>query len=69
MYYTACLKDKEQCNGCGLCILSCPEANAIKLNKLDAKTKKIEIQELKCKGCGLCVEVCPRHLLEVVLRT
>ncbi|MCL0074477.1 4Fe-4S binding protein [Dehalococcoidia bacterium] len=67
MYYAACLKE-DQCDGCGVCIVSCPEANAIKLIKLNGKAKVIEICGLRCKGCGLCVEVCPKDALEVVLR-
>ncbi|MCL0038803.1 4Fe-4S binding protein [Dehalococcoidia bacterium] len=67
MYYAACLKE-DRCDGCGVCIVSCPEANAIKLIKLNGKAKVIEICGLRCKGCGLCVEACPKDALEVVLR-
>jgi Pyruvate/2-oxoacid:ferredoxin oxidoreductase delta subunit len=67
MYYTANLKD-DRCNGCGVCIMSCPEANAIKLIKLNEKAKVIEICQLRCKGCGLCAEMCPKDALEIVLR-
>jgi len=67
MYYAACLKG-DRCDGCGVCIVSCPEANAIKLIKLNGKAKVIEICGLRCKGCGLCVEACPKDALEVVLR-
>lgn len=65
MYYAAQLKEVEQCNGCGICILSCPEANAIKLTRFDNKNKKIEVDDLRCKGCGLCVELCPKKALEL----
>ncbi|HAZ27901.1 TPA: 4Fe-4S ferredoxin [Candidatus Acetothermia bacterium] len=67
MYYAASVK-KGKCVGCGLCIVSCPEANAIQLIKLNGKAKVVEISELRCKGCGLCVEVCPKDALEVVRR-
>lgn len=66
MYYVAQLKEEEQCNGCGVCILSCPEANVIKLKRLVNKKKRIEIYELRCKGCGLCVELCPQKALETI---
>jgi Pyruvate/2-oxoacid:ferredoxin oxidoreductase delta subunit len=67
MYYAASLKG-DLCDGCGVCISSCPEANAIKLRQLNGKAKVIEICEPRCKGCGLCVEMCPQNALEVVLR-
>jgi Pyruvate/2-oxoacid:ferredoxin oxidoreductase delta subunit len=67
MYYTASLKD-NLCNGCGVCIVSCPEANAIKLIKLNEKTKTIEICQPRCKGCGLCAVMCPKDALELVLK-
>ncbi len=66
MYYIAQLKEEDLCTGCGICILSCPEGNAIKLKKLSSKKKGIEIYELRCKGCGLCVELCPKKALETV---
>jgi Pyruvate/2-oxoacid:ferredoxin oxidoreductase delta subunit len=66
MYYAASLKE-DRCDGCGVCIVSCPEANAIRLLKLNGKAK-VEIYEPRCKGCGLCVEMCPKEALEVVLR-
>jgi Pyruvate/2-oxoacid:ferredoxin oxidoreductase delta subunit len=69
MYYAAQLKGDKQCNGCGTCILSCPEANALKLIRLGDKKKKIEVNELRCKGCGLCVELCPKKALELVSQT
>jgi len=65
MYYAAKLKKEDECNGCKTCILSCPEANAIKLIKLGKKEKKVEICQLRCKGCGLCVEACPQDALEM----
>jgi len=68
MYYAAKLKEVELCNGCGTCILVCPESNAINLIKFDAKNKKIEVNALRCKGCAICVELCPKKAMEVALR-
>lgn len=71
MYYAASLKE-ELCGGCGVCILSCPEPDVIKLIKINEESKKIskkiKINELRCKGCGLCAEMCPEDALEVALR-
>ncbi len=67
MYYAASLKE-DRCIGCGSCIVSCPEANAIRLIHLNGKKKRIEIAQLRCKGCGLCIEICPKEALEIVRR-
>jgi len=69
MYYVAQLKEVEQCNGCKICILSCPEANAIKLIKLDNKKRKVEINAIRCKGCSLCIELCPKNALLLEMQT
>ncbi len=69
MYYVARLKDVEQCNGCKICILSCPEANAIKLIKRDNKKKMVEINAVRCKGCSLCIELCPQKVLALEMQT
>lgn len=65
MYHAASLKE-GLCNGCGVCIPSCPEPNAIGLIWLNGKAKVVRISPLRCKGCGLCVAVCPKHALEIV---
>jgi Pyruvate/2-oxoacid:ferredoxin oxidoreductase delta subunit len=68
MYYAASLKDETSCDGCGLCVLSCPEANTITIVKLSGKKKTIAIREMRCKGCALCVELCPQKALQMALR-
>jgi Pyruvate/2-oxoacid:ferredoxin oxidoreductase delta subunit len=67
MYYAASLID-GRCNGCGVCVLSCPEPNALELIRLNGKAKVIRISPLRCKGCGLCITVCPKEALEILRR-
>ncbi len=45
--------DKAKCEGCGKCVVVCPEG-AIKL-----VDKKALISEKMCIGCGECMAVCP----------
>lgn len=61
MYYSAKVKI-EKCNGCKLCIVTCPDSNVI---GLDSESKKVCIEESRCKGCGLCVTICPKDALEI----
>ncbi len=44
--------DVQRCNGCGVCIDSCPE-NAISMNGVAV------IDEGRCTGCGDCIDACP----------
>lgn len=68
MYYSARLKEPNDCNGCRVCILACPEGNAIRLVRLGEKKAVIQVVEERCKGCEICIELCPRQALEAVLR-
>jgi Pyruvate/2-oxoacid:ferredoxin oxidoreductase delta subunit len=61
MYYAAKLTI-ENCSGCKICIMSCPDPNVIAYS---VECKKVEIDEGRCKGCGLCVSVCPKDALQV----
>jgi pyruvate ferredoxin oxidoreductase delta subunit len=57
MYNVAYVED-EKCvaqKGCRLCILYCPEADTIVMDK--EKMKALVITP-RCKGCELCVVVC-----------
>jgi len=60
--YVAARVDEEKCNGCKLCVLTCPDPNVIVLNK---EAKKVTVNETHCKGCGLCVVACPKEALIV----
>lgn len=60
MYNVAYVHD-EKCiaeKGCRLCVMYCPEADTILMDK--EKTKPVVITH-RCKGCDLCAVVCSTH--------
>ncbi len=61
MYFKAKV-DEEKCNGCKICILYCPEPNAIKYHP---EKKKIDILADRCKACNICVVQCPKQAIEL----
>ena len=52
--------DEEKCDGCGLCIPSCPEGA---LQIIDGKAKLVK--ESFCDGLGACLGDCPRGALAI----
>jgi ferredoxin len=52
--------DEEKCDGCGLCIPSCPEGA---LQIIDGKAKLVK--ESFCDGLGACLGECPQEALTV----
>lgn len=56
--YTTAKIDIDKCNGCKLCIMSCPDPNVIMY-----KEKKVYVNESRCKGCGLCATVCNKKAI------
>jgi NAD-dependent dihydropyrimidine dehydrogenase PreA subunit len=52
--------DEELCNGCGLCIPSCPEGA---LQIIDGKARLVS--DLMCDGLGACIGECPEGAIEI----
>lgn len=52
--------DEEKCDGCGLCIPSCPEGA---LQIVDGKAKLVK--ESFCDGLGACLGECPQGALAI----
>lgn len=57
------LIDEDKCDGCGLCIPSCPEGA---LAIVDGKARLVS--ETFCDGMGACVGECPQGAMTVVKR-
>jgi len=55
--------DEEKCNGCGLCIPSCPE---VALQIIDRKARLVS--DLMCDGLGACIGECPEGAIEIEKR-
>lgn len=64
--YVVAKVDEEICNGCRMCVQTCPEPNAIKLIMEGKKAKKAVIIESRCKGCGLCEVKCPDNAISLI---
>lgn len=52
--------DEEKCDGCGLCMPSCPEGA---LQIIDGKARLVS--ELFCDGLGACIGHCPRDAITI----
>lgn len=55
--------DEDKCDGCGLCIPSCPEGA---LAIVDGKARLVK--EEFCDGLGACIGECPQGALTIVER-
>ncbi len=52
--------DEELCNGCGICIPSCPEGA---LQIIDGKARLVS--DLMCDGLGACIGECPEGAIKI----
>jgi len=59
MYISAFIEE-DKCNGCKICIQTCPEPNAIVYLK---DKKKCKIISEKCKACEICILKCPKKAI------
>ncbi len=60
--------DYKKCNGCGICVYSCP-VNAIELGPvhdiaLGLEMPPVILDHLKCAYCGICYSFCPFNAFE-----
>ena len=49
--------DRQACNGCGLCVESCPTGALQLVDDL------IQVESNLCDECYICVDVCPQEAL------
>lgn len=57
--------DEEKCDGCSLCIPSCPEG-ALQIVDTPAGPKARVVKENFCDGLGACLGDCPQGALSIV---
>jgi Pyruvate/2-oxoacid:ferredoxin oxidoreductase delta subunit len=55
----------SRCQGCGACLLTCPE-RAIRPGH--GGDRRLVVLAGRCTGCGECVEVCPVDAIDLAGR-
>ena len=67
--FNALVAEVGACQGCGACLLTCPE-HAIRPGPRSAEgSRPLEVRTDLCTGCGQCQEVCPVDAIEMRART
>ena len=56
--------DENLCNGCGNCIISCPEQAIQIVDTPNGKKARI-VKELYCDGLGACLGDCPENAITI----
>lgn len=51
----------QRCEGCGICMVFCPDSCITYVNS------GITIDYNICKGCGICAAICPKGAIEMIL--
>ncbi|HUK72671.1 MAG TPA: 4Fe-4S dicluster domain-containing protein [Streptosporangiaceae bacterium] len=52
------------CQGCGACLLTCPERAIRPVRDAIPGAGPLAVLETRCTGCGECVEICPADAIE-----
>jgi len=63
---SALIAEVHACQGCGACLLTCPE-HAIRPHRAGTFAT-LDVHPDRCTGCGECVEVCPVDAIVLVER-
>ncbi|HHT9154209.1 MAG: 4Fe-4S binding protein [Planctomycetes bacterium] len=60
--------DRERCNGCELCIITCPYKLISLSREINTKgyhTACFNGEEERCTGDAMCAEMCPQVAIKV----
>lgn len=56
--------NRERCDGCALCVDTCPvEALKIIDSRQRPGKKIVWVEPAKCHGCGVCQATCPKEAI------
>lgn len=65
----ALIAEVHACQGCGACLLTCPEHAIRPAGPRGAGTvATLDVHPDRCTGCGECAEVCPVDAIVLVER-